>query len=420
LELPGCGGPGKIQFLKNLLLSETKSSARRAAHQLLHLAGYHWHIVPSMGLSRGLWLLWTESLKVTVLESTRFYIFAMVENRRGEDWVLGAIYGNVSHRYNPIIWERIRVFTDEHQASLCCIGDFNAIPCMSEKYGGSHQMNSNNRAFCNLLRTSNLIDLGYSGPAFTWTNTQFESNPIFQRLNRIIVSSSWQEIFPMAHVKHLPMLYSDHAPILLRTTPTTKFCRVFKLENWWLTLKGFDEECRRLWKQNQHLSWEQRRRKLGMGLQKWARNYPSSRKILEQIETEILQVQSIHPRHKNFAEERRLQHQHDIAQNQLELMWHERSRVNWLSFGDRNTHFFHHMATIRRRQNQILSLQKEDGTWTETEPPLLEFELLPWLVDVFSVVNLGSTKIRRLVRDAHHFCRQVHGRNLHRNKIHGI
>jgi hypothetical protein len=51
---------------------------------------------------------------------------------------------------------------------------------------------------------------------------------------------------------------------------------------------------------------------------------------------------------------------------------------------------------------------------------LLEFELLPWLVDVFSVVNLGSTKIKRLTRDAHHFCRQVHGRNLHENKIHGI
>jgi hypothetical protein len=51
---------------------------------------------------------------------------------------------------------------------------------------------------------------------------------------------------------------------------------------------------------------------------------------------------------------------------------------------------------------------------------LLEFELLPWLVDVFSVINLDSTEIRRLARDAHHFCRQVHGRNLHGNKIHGI
>jgi hypothetical protein len=52
--------------------------------------------------------------------------------------------------------------------------------------------------------------------------------------------------------------------------------------------------------------------------------------------------------------------------------------------------------------------------------PLLEFELLPWLVDVFSMVNLSSTEIKRLARDAHHFCRQVHGRNLHRNKFHGI
>jgi hypothetical protein len=51
---------------------------------------------------------------------------------------------------------------------------------------------------------------------------------------------------------------------------------------------------------------------------------------------------------------------------------------------------------------------------------LLEFELLPWLVDIFFMINLGSTDIRRLARDAHHFCRQVHGRNLHGNKIYGI
>jgi hypothetical protein len=51
---------------------------------------------------------------------------------------------------------------------------------------------------------------------------------------------------------------------------------------------------------------------------------------------------------------------------------------------------------------------------------LLEFELLPWLVDIFSMINLSSTEIRRLTRDAYHFCRQVHGKKLHGNKIHGI
>jgi zinc finger SWIM domain-containing protein 3 len=64
--------------------------------------------------------------------------------------------------------------------------------------------------------------------------------------------------------------------------------------------------------------------------------------------------------------------------------------------------------------------EKEKESPKLREMSLLEFELLSWLVDVFSVINLDSTEIRRLTRGAHHFCRQVHERNLHGNKIHGI
>lgn len=45
------------------------------------------------------------------------------------------------------------------------------------------------------------------------------------------------------------------------------------------------------------------------------------------------------------------------------MFWHQRSRVNWLRMGDRNTRFFH-LTTIQRRQrNQIVKLKDEDGEW---------------------------------------------------------
>ena len=46
-------------------------------------------------------------------------------------------------------------------------------------------------------------------------------------------------------------------------------------------------------------------------------------------------------------------------------MWRQRSRVTWLSKGDKNTHFFHLRASNRRRKNLIKSLQKQDGQLTE-------------------------------------------------------
>lgn len=43
-------------------------------------------------------------------------------------------------------------------------------------------------------------------------------------------------------------------------------------------------------------------------------------------------------------------------------MERQRSRVDWLKAGDRNTEFFHARATARRRTNMIHSLSRDDGS----------------------------------------------------------
>ena len=50
-----------------------------------------------------------------------------------------------------------------------------------------------------------------------------------------------------------------------------------------------------------------------------------------------------------------------------EIMWRQRSRIAWLTEGDRNTHFFHLRANQRRKQNKISRLLKGDGSFTEDE-----------------------------------------------------
>ena len=48
-------------------------------------------------------------------------------------------------------------------------------------------------------------------------------------------------------------------------------------------------------------------------------------------------------------------------------MWQQRSHLQWLQNGDRNTRFFHSTATQRKRRNFIKGLRDENGVWQEDE-----------------------------------------------------
>jgi hypothetical protein len=48
------------------------------------------------------------------------------------------------------------------------------------------------------------MDLGFSGPKFTWTNLRGVADLIQERLDKGWANSEWKTNFPEASIQHLP------------------------------------------------------------------------------------------------------------------------------------------------------------------------------------------------------------------------
>ena len=67
-------------------------------------------------------------------------------------------------------------------------------------------------------------------------------------------------------------------------------------------------------------------------------------------------------------------------------MWHQRSRLQWIQSGDRNTQFFHGTTTQRKRKNFIKGLRDNEGRW-QTEEGIYTKILVDFYADLFTTSN---------------------------------
>lgn len=70
------------------------------------------------------------------------------------------------------------------------------------------------QAFRDTLNLCGFVDLGYTGPDFTWHGRQ-GGEMVWERLDRSVVNSEWLAKFPIGQVHHLNSFTFDHYPILV-------------------------------------------------------------------------------------------------------------------------------------------------------------------------------------------------------------
>lgn len=104
-----------------------------------------------------------------------------------------------------------------------------------EKLGGRPYASSSNDAFRQFLNTFGLVDLGFYGNPYTWSNNREGRHLIKEILDRALATTQLIHLFPTCTVRHLPAHNSDHNPILLDTIFTNVYLPCpFRFEEFWL------------------------------------------------------------------------------------------------------------------------------------------------------------------------------------------
>ncbi|KAK8659541.1 hypothetical protein V6N13_029741 [Hibiscus sabdariffa] len=67
-----------------------------------------------------------------------------------------------------------------------------------------------------------------------------------------------------------------------------------------------------------------------------------------------------------------------------ELLCRQKSHIDWITEGDRNTHYFHHHAIRRKQRNRISSLKFQHGEWCDDDQTLQE-EVVCYFAGLFLV-----------------------------------
>lgn len=143
----------------------------------------------------GLALFWNSNVNVNIKSYSSHYIDAVVQNKSDMLWRCTGVYGHLKAKKKHHTWTLLKRLADLSFYPWCYFVDFNEILHCHEKSGGNDRNLSMMTEFRKSIQACNLIDIGYKGSQFTWSNKRFRPHLIEERLDRFLCSKDWRNNF---------------------------------------------------------------------------------------------------------------------------------------------------------------------------------------------------------------------------------
>ncbi|RVW97672.1 Transposon TX1 uncharacterized 149 kDa protein [Vitis vinifera] len=225
------------------------------------------------------------------------------------------------------------------------------------------------RRFAEIVDDLELVDLPLQGGEFTWNGGL--NNQAWARLDRFLVSPSWLDLFSGVTQVRLSRPISNHFPIVLEGGGIRRGPTPFRFENMWLKVEGFQDMVRTWWQgidvrgsASYKLAFKMKEIKKKLKVwnkEVFGRLETNKASALEQVDF----WDRVESERNLTVEEADLKKDAKDSFKKWVLLeeahWRQHSREIWLREGDRNTGFFHRMASAHRRNNVMGRIKADIG-----------------------------------------------------------
>ncbi|XP_062113230.1 uncharacterized protein LOC133824363 [Humulus lupulus] len=317
-------------------------------------------------------LVWKSNMLVVdiIQESDQFMHTLIEEVRSNRKYCITFVDGRNTIQERCQLWRDLSSLQFPTTAWLLT-GDFNSVFNGDDRLGGRPVMTAELIDAQGWKALGLADDLRSIGSHYTWTNNQDGRARIYSKIDHIFKNEEWIDLFPESAAVIRWDIFSDHCYCLIKAVQeVVSGFRPFKFFNMWIEHANFKRTVLESWYKPVQV----------FGLERVVVQLKRLSRVLR-----LFNKQQIGDVERNFqvAKERynraQIQCQQDphVAGFQIEehiaftglaqqykiydSYLRQRSKVNWLRFGDDNTAFFHTCLKQRKEINRITSFVSKTG-----------------------------------------------------------
>ncbi|XP_062100716.1 uncharacterized protein LOC133806638 [Humulus lupulus] len=280
---------------------------------------YGWNYHNSIRVEGRILLIWKESwVKVEVIKDHHQFLHCKVKFCiTGQEFCFTVVYGSNQLDTRKLLWSKLSSLSLPIKPWLI-MGDFNAAFDPNDRRGGRCILHKELEDARNWLDHGLVEEMKLLGTFYTWSNNQEGDKRIYSKLDRVFVNEDWLDGFPS----------------------------VIAVASWEHDLKKFN--------------W----RIIG----DVARSYEDCKTEFQKARYDLFSD----PRNQTLASAERVAFQRFKQQEKVYGSYlRQKSKMEWIQFGNENSSYFHAYIKQRKRANRIAYYISEDGKVEDSYPKVI-------------------------------------------------